>query len=537
MRLPIIPILVAIAILSGAVYVFNNTGVNKPILDAPLLTRLADIDGIETEVALSPDGARCAVIANGDLWLLTLSSGAHVRMTDTPEAESFPAWSPDGRRITFTRGPDTFVLPSDATSGTGEPFKADATNLSWSSSGRQVFVRNRGLWLTDVSGRNEKQIVPTDDNPNVTIHSPRFSPNSLQIAFIKSLLDINGQVWIIDAQDTQGVPARTLVADRVFENPLDVGWVMEGTHLVYLTNRSGAYSLWQIDFAENTLTPLTQPLMGLPLKPIGISTWKDRIVLPRHFEDSNIALSDGKTIVQTDDMELDPSVSPDGTLGAYTVLKDNSTAIWTANVDGSGPKYRTVGSEPRFAPDGFHIVYTHIDLDGNPDIWRIDIRDSSTERLTDAEEIDMTPDPSPDGRWIAFTSTRGIAPSIWVMPASGGQRLRLNEGGYGPRFSPDSRSILYWNNGSLWTMGVDGSAVHQAPMDPAPQPAVGGWSKLNPLQIVGNEIRGTNGTVAFKSERPLWPRFDVLPDGRFAIAPINIHETSIWAVDLRYKNK
>ena len=33
----------------------------------------------------------------------------------------------------------------------------------------------------------------------------------------------------------------------------------------------------------------------------------------------------------------------------------------------------------------------------------------------------------------------------------------------------------------------------------------------------------------------IWPEFDVLPDGRFVIAPINIRETGLWAIDLTYK--
>src|ERR1051326_2902024 len=102
MRLPIIPILIAATILAAVVYLFNASGgANRRILDAPRITRLADIDGVETEVALSPDGARCAVVADGDVWLLHLADGSRVRLTQTPEHEHFPAWNPDGGRLTF----------------------------------------------------------------------------------------------------------------------------------------------------------------------------------------------------------------------------------------------------------------------------------------------------------------------------------------------------------------------------------------------------------------------------------------------------
>jgi hypothetical protein len=36
---------------------------------------------------------------------------------------------------------------------------------------------------------------------------------------------------------------------------------------------------------------------------------------------------------------------------------------------------------------------------------------------------------------------------------------------------------------------------------------------------------------------PVWPGFDVLPDGRFVVAPIEVRETGLWAIDLNYKEK
>src|SRR4029077_14636998 len=100
--------------------------------------------------------------------------------------------------------------------------------------------------------------------------------------------------------------------------------------------------------------------------------------------------------------------------------------IWRVRANGKTPTPRPGGSEPRFTPDGFHLVYTHTDLEGNADIWRLDIRNGDAQRITDADEIDVAPDASMDGRWIAFASTRGVAPSIWIVPASGGKRLRIN---------------------------------------------------------------------------------------------------------------
>jgi hypothetical protein len=36
-------------------------------------------------------------------------------------------------------------------------------------------------------------------------------------------------------------------------------------------------------------------------------------------------------------------------------------------------------------------------------------------------------------------------------------------------------------------------------------------------------------------DRLAWPGFDVLQDGRFVFAPIDIRETGLWEIDLTYK--
>src|SRR5262245_58099838 len=336
MRLPIVPFIVAATILTAAVYLFNSSKPTHRTLDVPRLTRLADIDGIETEVAIAPDGNRYAVITDGDLWILDSSTGNRQQITHTPEAETFPDWTPDGTRVTFTRGSDTFVVNADSKSE--ELFRRDATSLSWSPTSRTAFVRSGALWMANPNGGNEKKLVEADPNPDIQIRSPRFSPNSLQIAFIKSQLNLTGEVWIVDAESGM---ARSMVADRPAENPADVGWILDGRELVYLTNRAGAYSLWHIDLAESTILPLTSALVTIPLQRIGMGVGKDRIVLPRHFVDSNIVLSDGTTIAATEKIELEPAVSPDGKLAAYTIADENRSEIWTASIGGVGkPMFR-----------------------------------------------------------------------------------------------------------------------------------------------------------------------------------------------------
>jgi Tol biopolymer transport system component len=529
MRLPIVPFVIAVTLLAAAWYFFTATRSDHKTIDVPRLTRLADIDGTETEVAIAPDGNQYAVIVSGDLWLLNMATGARRQMTQTSIRESFPAWTSDGKRITFSRGPDTFAI--DAATGSEEVLRRNATSLSWSMAGRTAFVRDRALWLTDAAGQNEKKLVDADAAADVAIDRPRFSPDSLQIAFVKTQLGLRGEVWVADVSNGM---ARALVSDRPAENPMDTGWINSGRDLAYLTNRAGAYSLWYIDFAQSTINPLTQPLVTVPLARLGIAVFKDRIVVPRHFVDSNIELSDGTRVADSEKLEFEPAASPDGNRIAYTIADENKFEIWTAGFNGEKPAFRTLGRNPRFSTNSYEIVYTHTDPTGNADIWKLDTRNGSAERLTDADEIDVTPDWSADGRSVAFASARGGAISIWTVPASGGKRLRVNDGGYAPRFSPDSKSILFWNRQALWTMQTNGENLRKVAGNLL-EPTIAVWSQKGPAFFTERAIQTASETLFDVSDHLIWPEFDILRDGRFVIAPINIRETGLWAIDLTYK--
>lgn len=526
MKIPWIPLVVATTLVVIVVFLFNSMGSNQKVFGQPRLEKLVDLDGTETEVSFAPDGTRLVAVASGDLWLFNIADGSRQRLTQTADKETFPAWTYDGQRVTFTRGDNTFEIPASSQDGPAEPqlFKENATSLSWSPTGRAAFVRDRTLWITDAAGGDEHALIEPDANPEIAVRGPRFSPDSRQIAFVKTNLGLQGEVWVVDAESGA---ARALVADRWSENPLDVGWLANGKKLAYLTNRSGSYSLWVVDFESNTITPLTTTLNRMVLDRIGIATWGDRIVVPRHDVDSNIAISDGTVIAQTQDIEFEPAASRDGTLVAYTVERDNKFEIWTAGIHGEEPKFRAAGTQPRFSSNGFELIYTNTDVLGQVDLRKVDIRDGSSSSVTDAGEVDFEPDWSPDGRNIAFASNKGGTMMLWTIPAVGGKRVGLNSAGYFPRFSPDGRSLLFWNRQALWTMDADGRRPREVRTGfDLPTPSA--WVKGSAKTSLDSEIN---------SGKAIWPTFDVLPDGRVLMAPIEVHETALWAVNLTYVEK
>ena len=74
---------------------------------------------------------------------------------------------------------------------------------------------------------------------------------------------------------------------------------------------------------------------------------------------------------------------------------------------------------------------------------RAEMRAAEPRRLTTDARDDYVPAFSPDGESVAFRSERDGG-GIYVISPEGGPERRIAPHGRRPRFSPDSRWIMYW---------------------------------------------------------------------------------------------
>src|SRR3982751_3560854 len=95
-------------------------------------------------------------------------------------------------------------------------------------------------------------------------------------------------------------------------------------------------------------------------------------------------------------------------------------------------------------------------------------------RLTSTPAMESEPHFSPDGKWIAFTSTRAGGPAVWLVSSDGGDPRRLTWSPAGERargWTPDGRSVLFSSGrasapttyAKLWTIAVDGGPATAVP--------------------------------------------------------------------------
>src|SRR5438477_294305 len=112
---------------------------------------------------------------------------------------------------------------------------------------------------------------------------------------------------------------------------------------------------------------------------------------------------------------------------------------------------KAVGN-PQLSPDGKWVAYTVTeqslkDNRGITRIWLAEVATGSTRQLTAGPGSDRQPRWSPDGRTLAFVSTRENGAQLWVLPAVGGggearRVTSLPDGVSDPLWLPDGAALI-----------------------------------------------------------------------------------------------
>ena len=115
-----------------------------------------------------------------------------------------------------------------------------------------------------------------------------------------------------------------------------------------------------------------------------------------------------------------PRWSPDGrAIAASRLLPTGELDLVVMDADGANPRALTADRakdvEPAWTPDGTRLVFRS-DRDGVSNLYAVTIDDHAMVRLTNVLGGAFTPDVSPDGRTIVFSSYRAAGYDLHVMP-------------------------------------------------------------------------------------------------------------------------
>lgn len=422
----------------------------RPAAPAPVVTRLDVVTPPTSDAfsfALSPDGRQLAFVANGEkgsqLWLRPLDQ-VRAQLLAGTEGASYPFWAPDGRALGFFA--DGKLKRIDVTGGALQVL-ADAPyprGGTWNADGVIVFSPMAADPLMRVAATGGPVVPATHLAAEQGSHRwPQFLPDGRRFLFLMATGQPQTHGVYVGSLDG-GEPTRVMPAETaaVYAAPGYLLHVSQGAQ--------GVLTAYPFDAARATVVDEPMPVAQ---------------------------------VVGTDDGARHGafSVSAQGILAHRPGSPARRQLVW---VDGAGKMLGAIGppdesapGNPELAPDGQRVGIGRI-VQGNTDVWLIDVGRGVPSRFTFDVAIDNAPVWSPDASRVVFRSSRKGVHDLFEKPARGTsdeQPLLVTSQVKSPLdWSRDGRFLLYGTQDpktgtDLWVLPLTGErkpfAVLQSSFD------------------------------------------------------------------------
>jgi len=162
---------------------------------------------------------------------------------------------------------------------------------------------------------------------------------------------------------------------------------------------------------------------------------------------------DAKALTEGPAYYSEPAFSPDGSKVALTMDIDGNLEIGIVDAAGGEVERLTADPDLDFAPDWSadgESLYFVSRRHGSLDILRLDLGTRRITKVVVGSGNDFQPSVSPDGRSLAYVSrveNRNGSGGIWVLPLQGGEPefVHYEESSYRlkPQWSPDGKTLTY----------------------------------------------------------------------------------------------
>ena len=252
------------------------TGILVFLLGGAMVARNALASHHKAQIAFSStrDG-------NSEIYVMDADGNNQIRLTNHPEADNQPSWSPDGRRIAFSsnrNGGNEQIYVMDSN---GKNVKL-LTNGSlgwypaWSPDGQTIAYHGRvkddwveeehsGIILIAPDGSNRR--ILAGDIP-VLDGEPAWSPDSQRIAFVSWREDWTGDIGVMDADGRN--PKRLTHTPNNERHP---AWSPDGSKIAFTTVLEEDFVLSVMDADGTNRMSLTEEVLDGRMQLIFHPAW------------------------------------------------------------------------------------------------------------------------------------------------------------------------------------------------------------------------------------------------------------------------
>ena len=427
----------------------------SPVKGGPA-TRLTANDSYDSQPRWSPDGNWIAFRSDREggsqIFLVPAVGGAVKQITFHSSATSVYDWFPDGKSLLVTSGRLTqrsslyrldvmtgrmSLLLTDENTCTFPALSPDGKWIAYTRGALQDTIRknykgaaNFDIYLAPVDGSSPSRRLTDSDKNDMW---PCWSGDGKTVFYTSERAGI-ATVW--------KQPREAGKPTQVVTNPPDaVRWLA--------ISRNGDDLVYECDDRIGVTSTRGGPMTAPP-------------ILCRTDErgpHATYATYSGNNATEY-------ALSPDGKRMAFVVRGD----IFVVTIEKGGDAKRLSDNPTRdgdmaWSPDGKTLVYSS-NRDGGFHLYTVNVATKETRQLTKGGATDSSPFYSPDGKWIAFR--RGPKTGLYLVKPDGTGEQVVMQGPYIEQFrwSPDSKWLTYVQadairNNDVWVVGLtpDGQAI------------------------------------------------------------------------------
>jgi Tol biopolymer transport system component/C-terminal processing protease CtpA/Prc len=397
------------------------------------------------EPGISPDGAEIAFVSGGDIWTVPASGGDARLLVSSAANDTRPIYSPDKSQLAFvstrTGGGDIYVLTFASGDVRRVTFDDGAEQLDgWSRDGKYLYFFSNAHDLS--GGMNDIYRVQASGGTPMAVSGDRYANEFFSAASPDGKLmamsargNASGQWWRhghshldeaeIWLRDLTAADAPSAWRGLTSGGSKDLWPMWSGdASLFFVSDRGGAENIWQMGTAAgSTPKAITKFKDGRVLWP-SISARGDAIVFERDFHVWKLDTASGNAA----EVQIARVGAPAGPAVEHLRLTNGFQDL-------------------ALSPDGKKVAFA-----ARGEIFAASAKDGG-----DAARVTMTAAPeaqvawSPDSRRIVYSSERAGAARLVAYDFTTGQETPLtsaSSGDYGPRFSPDGKSIAFVRGGT-----------------------------------------------------------------------------------------